>query len=235
MDSKFHSADLQRGHPFDTTRFQNSTDITKRGVLQGIYQVPHPNSHSGQTVPDKNTVRELLTYEMKQLPFFIFPPNRVRHKKQNQLIKLAKKFQERKWEELCQAEYFHQHGEISRTAQVFTNGSKPTSHPDHYKRLQHLFRPLQMGEDLSQHRPSEIEINGSWDTQQAFERIVKCHSESSYFIKNLFQRIFQIMKISQGIRSRLLVYTVVKGRFPLTKFRVGVSVSLFQLTSGDGS
>jgi hypothetical protein len=71
-----------------------------------------------------------------QLPFFIFPPNRVRHKKQNQLIKRAKKFQEGKWEELWQqslnefkiktehfqppkeksaahkvrqAEYFHQH------------------------------------------------------------------------------------------------------------------------------
>ena len=36
----------------------------------------------------------------KQLPFFIFPPNRGRRKKQNFLIKRAKKFQQGKWEEL---------------------------------------------------------------------------------------------------------------------------------------
>jgi hypothetical protein len=33
-----------------------------------------------------------------------------------------------------------------------------------------------MVEDLQQHWPSEIEINDSWDTSQAFDRIVKCHS-----------------------------------------------------------
>jgi hypothetical protein len=32
-----------------------------------------------------------------------------------------------------------------------------------------------MGEDMSQHCPSEIEINDSWDTSQAFENIVKYH------------------------------------------------------------
>jgi hypothetical protein len=77
----------------------------------------------------------------KQLPFFIFQaPNRYRLKKQNFLVKRAKKFQQGKWEELWKqsisefqvekkhikpqqelstahmvrkAEYLHQHGEIS--------------------------------------------------------------------------------------------------------------------------
>ena len=50
--------------------------------------------------PVKTLQRELLTFVAKQLKFFIFPPNRVRHKKQNHLIKRAKKFQEGKWEDL---------------------------------------------------------------------------------------------------------------------------------------
>ena len=89
----------------------------------------------------KTLQRELLTYVAKQLPFFIFPPNRCRHKKQNHLIKRAKKFQGGKWEDLWKqsilkfeiekrnikpqkelstahkvrnSEHFHQHGEISR-------------------------------------------------------------------------------------------------------------------------
>jgi hypothetical protein len=61
-------------------------------------------------------------------------------------------------------EHFHQHGEISRVAKVFTKDSKPTSDPGHYARLQQLFphpsadydSPLQMGEDLQQHWPSEL-------------------------------------------------------------------------------
>ena len=115
-----------------------------------------------------------------------------------------------------QAENAYQHGEISRSTKVFTNDSKPTSDPDHYERLQLLFpppsaaydSPLQMGEYWPQHWPSDIEINDSWDTPQAFERIVKCHSipaltkyiRSCSFLcasdidgwrmKNLFQRIF---------------------------------------------
>ena len=36
--------------------------------------------------PVKTLQRELLTFVAKQLPFFIFPPTRVRHKKQNHLI-----------------------------------------------------------------------------------------------------------------------------------------------------
>ena len=113
-------------------------------------------------------------------------------------------------------ENFHQHGEISRVAKVFTKDSKPTSDPGHYARLQQLFphpsadydSPLQMGEDLQQHWPSEIEINDSWDTAQAFERIVKYHSIPAltkyirscsllcapdidgWRMKNLLQRIF---------------------------------------------
>jgi hypothetical protein len=38
-----------------------------------------------------------------------------------------------------QAEYFHQHGEISRVDKVFTNDSKATSDPDHYEHLQEIF------------------------------------------------------------------------------------------------
>jgi len=57
--------------------------------------------------------------------------------------------------------------EISR-AKVFTNDSKPTSDLGHYEHLRQL-----MGEDSPQHWSSEIEINDSWDTAQAFDRIVK--------------------------------------------------------------
>jgi hypothetical protein len=66
----------------------------------------------------------------------------------------------------------------------------------------------QMGDDLPQHWPSEIEIDESWDTPEAFEGIVKFHSipaltkyiRSCSFLcapdidgwrmKNLLQRIF---------------------------------------------
>jgi hypothetical protein len=115
--------------------------------------------------PLKTLQRELLTYVAMQLPFFIFPPNRCRRKKQNFLIKRAKKFQQGKWEELWKqsisefevekkhikpqqelstahmvrkAEYLHQHGEISRAAKVFTNNSKPTNDPAHSEPLQQL-------------------------------------------------------------------------------------------------
>jgi hypothetical protein len=62
-----------------------------------------------------------------------------------------------------------------------------------------------MGKDLPQHWPSEIEINGPWDTAQAFDRIVKYHSIPAltkyirscslldidgWRMKNLLQRIF---------------------------------------------
>ena len=116
--------------------------------------------------PLKTLQRELLTYVAKQLPFFIFPPNRCRHKKQNHLIKRAKKFQEGKWEDLWKqsifefeiemrhikpqkelstahkvrkSEHFHQHGEISRAAKVFTNDAKPTNDPGHAEHLRQLF------------------------------------------------------------------------------------------------
>ena len=161
--------------------------------------------------PVKTLQRELLTYVAKQLPFFIFPPNRCRHKKQNLLIKKAKKFQMGKWEELWKqsisefeveknhmrpqqelstahkvrkAEYFHQHGEISRAAKVFTNESKPTNDPAHSEPLQQLFpepredydSPPKMGDDSPQHWPSEQEINALWETDQASDRILKHHS-----------------------------------------------------------
>ena len=100
------------------------------------------------------------------MPFFIFPPNRCRHKKQNHLIKRAKKFQEGKWEDLWKqsilefeigkrnikphkelstahkvrnSEHFHQHGKISRAAKVFTNDAKPTNDPGHVEQLRQLF------------------------------------------------------------------------------------------------
>jgi hypothetical protein len=74
------------------------------------------------------------------------------------LIKRAKKFQEGKWEDLWKqsisefeieknnikpqkelstahkvrkSEHFHQHGEISTAAKVFTNDAKPTNDPGH--------------------------------------------------------------------------------------------------------
>ena len=36
--------------------------------------------------------------------------------------------------------------------------------------------PLQMSEDLTEHCPSEIEISDLWNTQDAFERMLKFHS-----------------------------------------------------------
>ena len=67
---------------------------------------------------------------------------------------------------------------------MFTNDSKPTSDPDHVEHLQQIFpppstdydNPLQMGEDLPEHWSSEIEISDLWNTQDAFERILKFHS-----------------------------------------------------------
>jgi hypothetical protein len=115
-----------------------------------------------------------------------------------------------------QAEHCHQFGAISRAAKVLTNDSNPTSDPEHYERLQQLFpppseayaSPLQMGEDLPDHWPSEIQINDLWDTPEAFERIVYFHSIPAltkyirsrsllcapdidgWRMKDLFQRIF---------------------------------------------
>jgi hypothetical protein len=114
------------------------------------------------------------------------------------------------------SEHFHQHGEISREAKVFTNDAKPTNDPGHPEYLRQLFphpspdsvSPLQMGEDLPQHWPSKIEMDESWDTPETFERIVKFHSIPSltnyirscslqcdpdidgWKMKNLLQRIF---------------------------------------------
>ncbi len=101
-------------------------------------------------------------------------------------------------------------------SKVFTNDVKPTNDPGHVEYLRQLFphpsadydSPPQMGDDLPQHWPSEIEIDESWDTAEAFERIVKFHSipaltkyiRSCSFLcapdidgwrmKNLLQRIF---------------------------------------------
>ena len=58
---------------------------------------------------------------------------------------------------------------------------------DHVERLQQLFpppstaydSPIQMGEDLPEHWPSEIEISELWNTREAFEKILKFHSISA--------------------------------------------------------
>ncbi len=82
------------------------------------------------------------------------------------------------------SEYFHQHGEISRAAKVFTNESKPTNDPAHSEPLKQLFpepredydSPPKMGDDSPQHWPSEQEIHDLWETDQASDRILKHHS-----------------------------------------------------------
>ncbi len=101
-------------------------------------------------------------------------------------------------------------------SKVPTNDSKPTSDPDHVQRLQQVFpppnetydSPLQMGDDRSEHWSSEIEIRDLWNTQEAFERVLKLHSImvltkyirsisllcspdiNVWRMKDLFQRIF---------------------------------------------
>ena len=114
---------------------------------------------------------------------------------------------------------------------MLTNDSKPTSDPDHVERLQQLFpppsaaydSPLQMSEDLPEHWPSEIEISDLWNTQDAFERILKFHSMPAltkyirsrsllcapdidgWRMKDLFQRgmgwVIALQKPSGGIRG----------------------------------
>ena len=105
---------------------------------------------------------------------------------------------------------------ISKESKVLTNDTNPTSDPDHVERLQQLFPspsadydiPVQMGLDVSQHWPTEIEINVLWNTQDAFEKLLKFHSITAltkyiqsrpplcatdidgWRMKDLFQRIF---------------------------------------------
>jgi hypothetical protein len=70
-----------------------------RRILQGIHQVPQTDSPTGLTFPNENPWKRTPLF-CKQLPFFIFPPTRIRRNHQKHLIKRAKKFQEGKWEEL---------------------------------------------------------------------------------------------------------------------------------------
>jgi hypothetical protein len=58
----------------EVTRLQNSTDITKRGVLQGIHQMPHPNSHNGPIVSDTNTAKGALNLRGETITPFHLPP-----------------------------------------------------------------------------------------------------------------------------------------------------------------
>ena len=70
------------------------------------------------------------------------------------------------------SEYFHKFAVISRESKALTNDVTSTSVPGHVERLQQLFpppstdydNPVQMGEDVSEHCPTEIEINDLWNT-----------------------------------------------------------------------
>ena len=50
--------------------------------------------------PKKTLERELLYFVAKQLPFFIFPPARIRRNHQKHITRRAKQFQDGKWEDL---------------------------------------------------------------------------------------------------------------------------------------
>ncbi len=73
---------------------------------------------------------------------------------------------------------------ISKTSKVLTNDATPTGDPGHVERLKQLFpapsadydSPVQMGEDVSENWPTEIEINELWNTQDEFEKLLKFHS-----------------------------------------------------------
>ena len=114
------------------------------------------------------------------------------------------------------SEHCHKFAAISKASKALTIDATPTSDPGHVERLNQLFPPpsadydsaVQMGEDVPEHRPIEIEINEQWNTQDAFERIRKFHSVTAFTkyirsklllcapdidgwrIKDLFQRIF---------------------------------------------
>jgi hypothetical protein len=125
-----------------------------------------------QLFPTKPLERELLCSVAKRLPFFIFPPTRIRRKHQKILINRAKKFQEGKWEELWkqsmreyeierehrehiqppkqksilekdrQAQFFHKFGAISKASKVLTSEMKHTG--DHRTRYAYkIYSPYQ--------------------------------------------------------------------------------------------
>ena len=72
--NSFDPTDLQGGHSMEVKRLQNSTDITKRGFLQGIHHVSHPNSHSGQIVSIKNIAKGAINIRGEAIAFFPLPP-----------------------------------------------------------------------------------------------------------------------------------------------------------------
>jgi hypothetical protein len=115
---------------------------------------------------DSLSQRELLCFVIKQSPFFIFPPTRIRRNHQKHLIKSAKKFQENKWEELWkqsigdydierdpiqppkqksipekdhQAQFFHKFGSKSKASKVLNSEIKHTVDPQDVVRIQNLF------------------------------------------------------------------------------------------------
>ncbi len=83
----------------DASRLQNSTDITKRGVRKEFTKCLTLILTVAKLYPVKR-YKGTPNFCGEAMPFFIFPPNRCRHKKQLLLIKRAEKFQEGKWEDL---------------------------------------------------------------------------------------------------------------------------------------
>jgi hypothetical protein len=55
-------------------KYSTRAECTNRGFLQGIYQMPHFNSHSVQIVPDKNTAKRALNIRGEVIVLFHLPP-----------------------------------------------------------------------------------------------------------------------------------------------------------------
>jgi hypothetical protein len=152
-------------------------------IFANIQHVPDPTEESYkeftkclklilplvQLFPTKTLERELLCSVDKQLPFFIFPPTRIRRKHQKLLINRTKKFQEGKWEELWKqsireydierehrehiqppkqksipekdrrSQFFHKFRSISKASKVLTSEMKHTDDSQDVVRIQSLF------------------------------------------------------------------------------------------------
>ena len=94
----------------------------------------HPNSHSGQIVSIKNAANGAPNLRGETIVFLHLPLESLSTQKAESLDQtsvIAHKVRK--------PEHFHQHGEISRAAKVFTNDVKPTNDPGHVEHLRQLF------------------------------------------------------------------------------------------------
>ncbi len=166
--------------------------------------------------------RELLTFVAKQLPFFIFPPTSVRHKKQNHLIKRAKRFQDGKWEDLWNqslheyeiakthiqppreksieqkvrtSEHYHQHATISKKSKALTNDAKPTSDPCHVERLQQSFPSPITDYDIPVQMTEDVPQH--WPTEIEINELWNTQDAFEKFIK-----FHSITAITKYIRNK---------------------------------